>query len=237
MILFKGLCKQFGSIRALDNICFSIKAGSVTAIAGPNGSGKTTLIKILLGLVKPDSGSVEFNGLPLNGHHEYRRQIGYMPQDPQFPENLRVVEVLRLVRSVRGRSSATSEALLQRLKVNGELRKKVGTLSGGTRQRLSAAIAFMFMPDLVILDEPTAGLDPVSARVLKDEIADHRSAGKSVIISSHILSDIDELADDIIFLNDGLCAYSGSKSALHTKTGKSTLERSFLALLGEESAP
>jgi len=231
MIEVHNLEKRFGAIDALRRVSIRFRKGAVTAVVGPNGSGKTTLIKIILGLVKANTGRIVFDGAQLNGQSAYRERIGYMPQEGQFPENLRVSEVISLLRSLRSSVVKTDERLMTSLSVLGEFRKRVGTLSGGTRQRLNAALAFLFCPDLLILDEPTAGLDPVSCQILKDEILRVRSEGKTVVISSHNLSDIDELADDILFLCDGKPLFCGSRLELTAATGESQLDRAFIVLM------
>jgi Cu-processing system ATP-binding protein len=134
---------------------------------------------------------------------------------------------------MRSDPKATDDGLLTRLHVDQELKKRIRTLSGGTRQRLSAAIAFMFRPDVLILDEPTAGLDPVSSRILKDEIIRYKSDGKTVIISSHILSDLEEISDNIVFLCEGMAMFAGTRQCLLEVTSESQLDRSFIALMKE----
>ncbi len=236
MVKVEGLAKRFGAIEALRDISLQIRKGAVTAVVGPNGSGKSTLLKILLGLVKADSGQIVFQGTDLNGQPDYRRHIGYMPQEGHFPENLRVSEVVSLLKSVRAPDAELDDRLMVELNVEQELKKRVGTLSGGTRQRLNAALAFLFCPGLLILDEPTAGLDPVSTRTVKEEIMRLRSDGKTVVISSHILSDIDELADDIVFLCDGNLLFCGPRSDLTATPNEPQLGKAFLALIEDRNS-
>ncbi len=227
MIEIKDLSKRFGPIQALCGVDVHMAAGEVTVIAGPNGSGKTTLIKSILGLVKPDSGSIQLNGVTLNGHHAYRSQVGYMPQVGHFPENLRASEVIQLVSSVRTDSPTTDDQLLQSLKLDGELSKKVGTLSGGTRQKLSAVVAFLFQPRILILDEPTGGLDPTSGRILKEKMIRAKTSGGTIVLSTHIMNEIEELADQIVFLFEGRVLFSGSKAELLKHTGETVVEAAF----------
>jgi len=227
MIEIKDLRKQFGPIPALQGIDVKMNSGQVTVIAGPNGSGKTTLIKTILGLVKPDSGEIRLNGAILNGDHQYRSAIGYMPQVGHFPENLRGLEVLELVTSVRADSPIGDNRLLQSLKLGGEMSKKVSALSGGTRQKLSAVVAFLFNPGILILDEPTGGLDPTSGAILKQEILRARKADSTVVLTTHIMSEIEELADRIVFLCEGRVLFTGSKPELLQRTGESTIEAAF----------
>ncbi len=227
MIEIKDLRKRFGPIPALRGIDVLMNSGQVTVIAGPNGSGKTTLIKSILGLVKPDSGTIRLNGAILNGDHEYRSAIGYMPQVGHFPENLRASEILELVTSVRTDSPAGDNKLLQSLKLSGEMSKKVNALSGGTRQKLSAVVAFLFQPRILILDEPTGGLDPTSGGILKQAILKAKEADSTVVLTTHIMSEIEELADRIVFLCEGRVLFTGSKPELFERTGESTIEAAF----------
>ncbi len=231
MIKINELQKSFGKLNVLRAIDLTIDDGQVYAIVGPNASGKTTLIKSILGLVKPDSGSIEVNGDHVNGDCAYRHNLGYMPQIARFPENLTVKEVLDLVRDLRGNPEQTDDELISGFKLEKEMNKALKNLSGGTRQKVSAVIAFLFKPQTLILDEPTAGLDPVSSSLLKDKIMKERAAGKTFILTSHIISEIDELADRIVFLLDGNIFYEGTKDMVHQHTNESKLERAIASMM------
>lgn len=232
---FRGLRKRFGRVEALAGVDLSISAGRVTALVGPNGAGKSTLIKSLLGLVRPEAGQVLLDGTVLTGDHRYRRDLGYMPQAPRFPENLTGREVAAMLRDLRG-SQASDEELLDWFAASGALDRAVRGLSGGTRQKLNAAIAFLFRPRLLILDEPTAGLDPVASGALKDKIRRVRDAGATVLLSSHIIAELEELAEDLVFMVEGAVRYAGTLSGLKERTGEAGLERAMAAVLREEGA-
>src|SRR3989339_826145 len=214
MIRIEGLNKSFGKLHVLKNINLEIEKGKITAIIGPNGSGKTTLIKIILGLMKPDSGKIFVDNKDISKEVEYKNHIGSMPQIARFPENLRVVK-----------------ELFDSYNLNNELNKMMRTLSGGTRQRVNAALAFMFQPDILILDEPTAGLDPISSSKLKDKILKEQKKEKTVIITSHIMSDIEELAENLIFILEGKIIYNGTVKGLIEDKGKINLERTIASLM------
>jgi Cu-processing system ATP-binding protein len=231
MIEARGLTKRFGSLRVLDGVDLVVPRGRITAIIGPNGSGKTTFNKSILGLVRPDGGELLFDGIPVNGDPGYRARIGYMPQAARFPENLCADEVIRLVLSIRGSSWRRDEELLRTFDLGPAMRTPVRLLSGGMRQRINAALAFLFYPELLILDEPTAGLDPVSSGVLKDKMRRERDAGRTLIVTSHVLSELEELADHIAFLLDGRVRFSGAPSELRALTGEPTLERAIANLM------
>jgi len=236
MIEIAHLHKRFGKFAALQDISLSIMCGKVTGIIGPNGSGKTTLIKSILGLVHPTSGTLSVNGFLLNGDAAYRRWIGYMPQLARFPQDLKGWEILKMIKRLRGEQPSLEKELIELFQLRPELDKRMRALSGGNRQKLSIVISCMYDPDLLIFDEPTAGLDPVSATRLKDFIQSLKQKGKTVIMASHIMSDIEELADDVILLLDGRIRFTGSIRDLKLRTGQPFLERAIVEILEENAS-
>lgn len=227
----RGIDKRFGARTVLTGLEATFPAGRITGLVGPNGAGKTTLIKILLGLVTADRGQVEVFGHPLDGTPGYRARVGYMPQAPRFAEHLTGRELVALLQDLRGATGPRDEALLDWFAGTPALDQRVATLSGGTRQKLNAALAFLFRPDLLILDEPTAGLDPVASRRLKDHLLAARDRGVSVILSSHLAGELAELADHLVFLVDGRTRFEGSTRDLGRSTGWTDLERGLAALM------
>lgn len=237
MIEITNLHKRFGPIEVLDGVDLTIRAGRVTAVIGPNGSGKTTLIKSILGLVKPDSGQIVFQGHALNGDSAYREQVGYMPQIVRFPENLNGSELLEMLEDLRETRTDLDGELLESFRLERDLFKPFRTLSGGTRQKLNASIAFRFGAGLMILDEPTAGLDPVAARILKEKIRNERDRGRTFILTSHIMSELEDLSDDVVFLLDGKIRFQGSIEEVLAHTGGLDLEEAVANLMtGAEPA-
>ena len=244
MIAADRVSKRFGSLDVLQELSLGLETGAVTALVGPNGSGKSTFIKIVLGLTRADSGSISVGGAPVDAAGEYRRAVGYMPQAARFPENLTVRQVIELVSELRP-GAARDEELVTEFNLAAEMDKMVGTLSGGTRQKVNAAIAFLFRPSLLILDEPTAGLDPIASGVLKGKIRRVRAEGRTVLITSHIMTELEELADSIAFLCEGRLRFYGSIAALLARTGEKKLEPAVAALMrsertrdiGERTAP
>lgn len=231
LVEIRGLRKRFGSRQVLNDIDLDIPGGAVTAIIGPNGAGKTTLNKSMLGLVRLDAGVVRFDGKDTAGNIAYRARIGYMPQTPRYPDAFSAGDVLRLLREFRGLGARTDEELIAAFQLEPLLDVPARSLSGGQRQRLNAAAAFLFQPDLLLLDEPTAGLDPVASGILKDKIRAVREAGRAVVITSHILSELQELADLVVFLHEGQIAWSGTLDTLLIDTGMATLERAIAHLM------
>jgi Cu-processing system ATP-binding protein len=228
-----GLRKRFGAATVLDGLDAVVGRGRVTALVGPNAAGKSTLLKCVLGLVRPDAGTITIDGRLVTADPEYRRAIGYMPQRAAFPDQLTGDEALALLREVRGPDAAIDFELIERFGLGRELRKRVHALSGGTRQKLNAVAAYLFRPSLVILDEPNAGLDPVANGVLKQKILEAARQGVSHLITSHVLSELEEMADDVLFLIDGRVQYSGSLDGLRATTGERRLERAVGRLMAE----
>lgn len=235
MIIISNIIKKYNKLEVLKGIDADISTGKVTAIVGPNGSGKTTLIKIILGLVKADFGSIEIDGNKINGDYKYRNNIGYMPQIARYPENLTVVEVLSMIKDLRNRKDYPEEKLLKDFELSGELTKPIRTLSGGNRQKLSAVISLMFDPKILIFDEPTAGLDPVISSRFKEIVLNEKTKGKTIILTSHIMSEVEELADEIIFLLDGKIYYKGSLANLLVEKGEVRLEKAVAKILEERT--
>lgn len=210
----RGLAKRFGARRVLVDVTCDIPSGAVTAVIGPNGAGKTTFNKCLVGLVRPDVGTLTLAGRPLIDNVAARAAIGYMPQLPRFPDNLTGAELLGLLRSLRGPSTPQDDTLLQALDVAPLLHQAVRLMSGGQRQRLNAALAFLFAPQVLVLDEPTAGLDPRSASILKAHVRRLRDLGVAVLITSHLLSELLEVADRVVVMMDGMVRHEGPLKAL-----------------------
>jgi len=233
MITITGLTKRFGPLHVLRGLDLEIGEGRVTAVVGPNGAGKTTLMKTILGLTRSDGGEILVDGERVGDDPRYRSNVGYMPQIARFPENLTAAELIAMVRDLRGDDAAVDDDLIERFKLVDHLRKPLRTLSGGTRQKVNAVLAFLFCPALLVLDEPTAGLDPVSSGILKDKIAEVRDSGRTVIVTSHVLSELDAFADDIAFLVDGRLRYAGSVHDLKLSTRQLSLERAIAHVMVE----
>lgn len=210
MIKISGLEKQYGKTKAIQDINLELVEGKIYSIMGPNGSGKTTLLKSILGLVLPDKGTIEVNGINTTTSHHYRHYIGYMPQTASFPQNLQVKEVIEIIKRIRGTDKTLDLELYERFNIPSFENKKINSLSQGTLQRLSGAITFLFDTDIIILDEPTAGLDPYSAEFMKQKIKTELSKGKLIIFTTHILNEVQELADNLVFIYEGKIKYFGA---------------------------
>jgi Cu-processing system ATP-binding protein len=240
MIRIEGLTKRYAGQEVLRGLDLQVARGRVTAIVGPNGAGKTTLIKTVLGLVRPDAGRVVVNGTPVGDDCAYRADIGYMPQIARLPQNLTGTELLAMLRDLRKSVGAADreldEELIDLFQLGAHLGKPVRALSGGTQQKLNAVMAFMFSPALLILDEPTAGLDPVASGIFKDKIVAQRNAGCTVVLSSHFMNELEELADDVAFLLDGTVRYHGAVDDLMRRTRQANLGRAISHLMAQAVA-
>lgn len=235
VIQIKNLTKSFNKQEVLKGIDLELFKGSITAVMGPNGSGKTTLLKCVLELVRPDSGEVNVNGISTKNNCDYRKYIGYMPQTPRYPENLKVRELIAMLKDVKGNHCSYDEELIRDLKIEEIFEKPIGMLSSGTKQRVSCAIAFLFGQEIIILDEPTAGLDPVSTEIVKAKILKEKQKGKLILLTSHIINEVESLADRVIFLFEGSVYVDNSVEELKQKTGEKNLNRAIAELIKGES--
>lgn len=232
-----NLIKSFGKMKALDAVSARMNAGQAISFVGPNGSGKTTFLKCLLGLVIPDGGSVTLDGKPVLGTWNYRQHIGYMPQIGRYPDNMRVGQVFDMVREIRrGTFSREDDDLMQAFEVEKFSQKTMRTLSGGTRQKVSACLAFLFDPAILILDEPTAGLDPLASEILKEKILSEKKKGKLILVTSHILSDLDELTTDVMYIIEGKIQFYQPIEDLKARTGEDKLNRALAQVMKQNAA-
>ena len=232
MIIANNINKQFGKLKALNNVSVTCNKGECIALIGPNGCGKTTLIKSILGMVVCDSGFITFNGKNILHEWQYRSAIGYMPQTGRYPENMTIGQVLDMMKDIRNNKDTTlDEELVIKFELKSLLHKRMRTLSGGTTQKVSAALAFLFNPAVLILDEPTAGLDPVAAEILKEKIISEKAKGKLILITSHILSELDELITQVIYMQDGQLIFHKSIDDLRADTGQEKLSKAIASVM------
>ncbi len=234
MISLRQVSKKFGKLTALNAVTIDFNKGKSYALIGPNGSGKTTLIKSVLGMVIPTSGEIIFDGKSILKDWKYRENIGYMPQTGHYPENMRIGQLMDMMMNIRSRSGDRDDELIETFHLHRIYDKRVHALSGGMRQKVSAALAFLFNPPVLILDEPTAGLDPVSVEALKEKIRQEKQRGKLLVITSHILSDLDELTTDIAYIFEGTIHYNNTIRALKEETGESRLGKAIATMITQK---
>jgi Cu-processing system ATP-binding protein len=236
MIRFENIHKNFGKLKVLNEVHLNAEQGQCIALIGPNACGKTTLIKSLLGMVIPDSGDILFDGISISRDVLYRQRIGYMPQIGRYPQNMEIRQVINMIKDIRKSGQPLDEELLHAFQLPKMYHKRMGTLSGGTIQKVSATLAFLFKPDVLLLDEPTAGLDPLAAEILKEKIITEKQKGKLIIITSHILSELDELITQLIFMQDGKVAFHKNVDDLKAETGEEKISKAIASILKNAAA-
>ena len=217
MIKIENLYKKFGKNEVLKGVDLEIPEKGIFAVLGPNGSGKTTLIKSILGMVVPDKGKIFIKGKETQQNGAYRSDIDYLPQIANFPSNLGVKELIKMIKDLRG-VNAEYDELIKVFKLEPFLNKKLNNLSGGTKQKVNIVLTFMFDSQIVILDEPTTGLDPVALIHLKNLIKKEKEKGKTVLVTSHIMSFVEEISDEIVFILEGKIYFKGNLEQLRKKT-------------------
>ncbi|TSA50914.1 MAG: ABC transporter ATP-binding protein [Sphingobacteriales bacterium] len=235
LIRVQALNKKFRKLEVLKNISVSFDVNQCIAIVGPNGSGKTTFIKSLLGLVVPDSGTINILDTNIRNNFLYRNHIGYMPQIGRYPENITIGQLYKMIKDVRQSVNPLDEDLIHQFHLPELFNKKMRTLSGGTRQKVSAALAFLFNPEILILDEPTAGLDPVSAEILKEKILSERKKNKLILITSHIMNDLDELCSHVMYMLEGNVEFIKTIHELKTETGEERLGKVMAKMMQQQN--
>ncbi len=236
MIEIKDLYKKFGRNEVLKGIDLTIAKGGIFSILGPNGSGKTTLIKSVLGMVIPDSGEISIDGISLKNNYKYRNYIDYLPQIANFPENLNVSELVAMMKDMRSAKHTNENELIEMFKLQPFWNKRLSSLSGGTKQKVNIVLAFMFDSPLIVLDEPTNGLDPISHLRLKNLINSEKKKGKTILITSHILSFVEQISDEIVFLLEGKIYFKGSISELKMMTNQPDFEQAIASILSSSYA-
>tara|TARA_R110002072_G_scaffold143103_1_gene289053 strand:+ start:859 stop:1566 length:708 start_codon:yes stop_codon:yes gene_type:complete len=232
MVTIENLHKKYGKNEVLKGVNLTINTSGIIAVLGPNGSGKTTLIKSILGMVIPQQGSITINKTSIKSNWQYRKEIDYLPQIANFPGNLTVKELIKMIKDLRNKS-ANDDKLIAYFKLEDFLDKKLINLSGGTKQKVNLVLTFMFDSPLVILDEPTSGLDPISLIRLKEWILKEKSKGKTILITSHIMSFVEEIAEDVIFILEGKIYFNGSVTELKKQTGQTDFEHAIATILTE----
>ncbi|MEC3905882.1 ABC transporter ATP-binding protein [Tamlana sp. 2201CG12-4] len=235
MVSIQDLHKSFGKNTVLSGVNLNINKGGIFTVLGPNGSGKTTLIKVILGMVIPNKGTISVLQENISYNSNYRHKIDYLPQIANFPNNLKVRELIKMIKDLRGQTEQ-DKALIERFKLEPFLDKKLGNLSGGTKQKVNLVLTFMFDSPLIILDEPTTGLDPISLIRLKTLIQSEKAKGKTIIITSHIMSFVEEVSDEIVFLLEGQIYFKGSINELKSKTDQPDFEHAIASILSDNYA-
>ena len=235
MITIKNIYKKFGKLEVLNDVNLVFNKGECIALIGPNGCGKTTLIKSILGMVIPTKGDILFDEKSILNKYKYRDQIGYMPQIGRYPDYMTVGQIIEMIKKIRNSNEVLDEDLIKAFELEKIFDKQMRTLSGGTTQKVSAILAFLFNPDVLILDEPTAGLDPLASEILKEKIIKEREKGKLILITSHLLSELDDMISQIIFMQDGKVHFHKSIADLLESTNEQKISKAIAKILKSES--
>jgi len=222
---FEGVSKSFAEKNVIRDISFSVEQGEIFGLLGPNGAGKTTLIRLLLDIIKPDSGEIRVFGDFLSAAAKDR--IGYLPEERGLYRKTKLLDMLvylaQLKNVNRKEAQANAESLLKSLDLYEHRGKKVEELSKGMQQKIQFLSAVIHEPELIILDEPFSGLDPVSTKAVKDKILEYRNAGKTVILSTHMMEQAQKLCDRILMLNKGERVLYGTVAGIRKEHGKNSL--------------
>ena len=235
MIEIKNIYKKFGKLEVLNDVNLSFKKGECIALIGPNGCGKTTLIKSILGMVIPSKGDILFNEKSILKEFKYREQIGYMPQIGRYPDYMTVGQIIEMIKKIRNSDQVLDEDLVHAFQLEKIVDKQMRTLSGGTTQKVSATLAFLFNPEVLILDEPTAGLDPLASEILKEKIIKEKEKGKLILITSHLLSELDDLITQIVYMQDGTVHFHQSIADLLESTNEQKISKAIAKILKNKS--
>ncbi len=231
MIELRDISKNFGHTHALNHVNLKLGNEQCIGLIGPNACGKTTMIKSILSIVIPTHGDILIEGKSIKDDVTYKSSIGYMPQIGRYPENMSIGQVVDMIKSIRNNNPILDEELWHAFELEKMKDKKMHALSGGTIQKVSATIAFMFNPKILILDEPTAGLDPLASEILRDKIKKERDNGKLIIITSHLLNELNDVLSHIVFMEEGKIVFYKDIASLLEETGQPVVSKAISHLL------
>jgi ABC-2 type transport system ATP-binding protein len=222
---FEGVSKSFAEKNVISNISFSVEQGEIFGLLGPNGAGKTTLIRLLLDIIKPDLGEISVFGDSLGPAAKDR--IGYLPEERGLYRKTKLLDMLVYLAQLKNvpkkKAQASAESLLKSLELYEHREKRVEELSKGMQQKIQFLSSIIHEPELIILDEPFSGLDPVSTKTVEDKILEYRSEGRTVILSTHMMEQAQKLCDRILMLNKGQRVLYGTVAGIRKEHGKNSL--------------
>jgi ABC-2 type transport system ATP-binding protein len=221
MLEIINLSKYYGDIKAVRNLTFTVKPGRIFGLLGPNGAGKSTTIKSIIKVIKPNEGQILFNGEPIN--NQFLDRIGYLPEERGLYKKSKVIDVIHYLASLKGLDKKEidkrAKHWLENLSITNLMYRKVEELSKGNQQKIQFICAVIHNPDLLILDEPFSGFDPINQQEIKNFIMDFIDEGKSIILSTHQMDTAEKLCSDILLLNKGKSVLQGSLSEIKQKFG------------------
>jgi len=241
VLAVRDVVKTFGAVRAVDGVSFSVRRGTITGLLGRNGAGKTTTIRMITGIFLPDSGSIEWVGGAGGG--DARDRIGYLPEERGLYKQMKVVEQLQFLAEIKGRRGAgvlaSINRWLERFELGEKKDAKVEELSKGNQQKVQLIGTLLHDPELIILDEPQSGLDPVNMVIVRNLLRELKDEGRTILLSTHMMGEAERMADDIVLVHQGKVVLDGSLESVRESFGKNTLhidyegDGDFLAALPE----
>jgi len=229
ILAVRDVRKTFGVVRAVDGVSFTVPRGTITGLLGRNGAGKTTTIRMITGIFMPDSGSIEWLG-GTDGR-SFGDRIGYLPEERGLYKQMRLVELLLFLAAIKGCKAADVrgkvDGWLERFELTDKRNAKVEELSKGNQQKVQLIGTLLHDPDLIILDEPQSGLDPVNAVVVRNLLQDLRHEGKTILLSTHMMAEAEKMADELILIHRGKVVLEGTLDEVRASFGKNTLHLEF----------
>jgi len=219
----REITKIFGAVRAVDGVSFSVQQGTITGLLGRNGAGKTTTIRMVTGIFMPDSGSIEWH----DGQRNPQDRIGYLPEERGLYRQMKIVELLVFLAEIKGRrGTAVAKAVdqwLERFELTDKRNAKVEELSKGNQQKVQLIGTLLHEPDLIVLDEPQSGLDPVNMVIVRNLLRELKEEGRTILLSTHMMGEAERMADDIVLVHQGKVVLSGPLDFIRASAGKNTL--------------
>jgi ABC-2 type transport system ATP-binding protein len=229
ILAVRDVVKTFGDVRAVDGVSFSVRRGTITGLLGRNGAGKTTTIRMITGIFMPDSGAIEWRG-GQNGT-AFRDRIGYLPEERGLYKQMKIVELLLFLAEIKGRRGPevrkSIDRWMDRFELDEKRDAKVEQLSKGNQQKVQLIATLLHEPDLIILDEPQSGLDPVNMVLVRNLLRELRDEGRTILLSTHMMGEAERMADDIVLIHRGRVVLNGDIGEVRSSFGKNTLHIDF----------
>jgi ABC-2 type transport system ATP-binding protein len=226
ILALRNIVKLFGPVRAVDGVSFSVRQGTITGLLGRNGAGKTTTIRMITGIFLPDSGSIDWLG-PSSNATPFRDRIGYLPEERGLYKQMKIVELLLFLAEIKGvRGPAVRRSIdkwMERFELNDKRDAKVEELSKGNQQKVQLIGTLLHDPELIILDEPQSGLDPVNMVLVRDLLRDLKNEGRTILLSTHMMGEAERMADEIVLIHQGKVVLEGSLENVRSSFGRNTL--------------
>lgn len=229
LLAVRDVVKRFGDVRAVDGVSFTVRRGTITGLLGRNGAGKTTTIRMITGIFMPDAGSIDWTGS--GDRVSFRDRIGYLPEERGLYKQMKVVELLLFLAEIKGHRPGDVrpkiDRWLERFELEPKRDSKVEELSKGNQQKVQLIGALLHDPDLIILDEPQSGLDPVNMVIVRNLLRELKDEGKTILLSTHMMGEAEKMADEIVLIHQGKVVLDGSLKDVRGSFGKNTLHVEF----------